>query len=80
MKNISKSPFDPRRSKQGFYVIRERGKSVVVLVDDPPPRKGGKAATPEEIAAMHARRKAYLDEYLAQKEAKRKANQSRRSA
>lgn len=48
--------------------------------DDPPPRKGGKAATPEEIAAMHARRKAYLDEYLAQKEAKRKANQSRRSA
>ena len=49
-------------------------------VDDPPPRKGGKAAAPEQIAEMHARRQAYLDEYVAQREARRKANQARRSA
>ena len=52
MNEVSKSPLDPRRKKQGFYLLRERGKMTVVLVDDPPSTSGGKGATPEQRAEV----------------------------
>ena len=67
--------------QKGLVITRNPdGTRAMHWVEDPPPRKGGKAATSEEIAEMHARNQAYLDEYVAQRDAKRKANQSRRSA